>query len=151
MLPHLGRQDEQLALLDVGSGAGFPGMVIAIARPLWSVTLLDSMAKRVRFLDDVVTGVPITNVRTVCARAEDAGRDRAHREVYDVAVARAVSNLRHAHTRWRCAWLPLTHMQRACRAVPADGASRWHVGVRQASRCWIRGALLSSPLQPDVC
>ena len=85
LLPHLGPADESLSLLDVGSGAGFPGMVIAIARPRWRVTLLvraaksvssacsyrgyqDSLAKRTRFLDEVVSETPVANVRTVCGK-----------------------------------------------------------------------------------
>jgi 16S rRNA G527 N7-methylase RsmG len=81
-------------LVDVGSGAGFPGMVLAIARPLWRVTLVESLGKRTRFLDEVAQRAPVPNVRTLWARAEDVGRDAAMREQHDVVVARAVAELR---------------------------------------------------------
>ena len=83
-----------LRLIDVGTGAGLPGVVLAIARPNWRVTLLDSLAKRVKFLDDVVATTPLPNATTLWGRAEEAGRNPAHREQYDVVVARAVAELR---------------------------------------------------------
>ncbi len=79
------------SVIDVGSGAGFPGLPLAIARPDLKVTLLDSLAKRVAFLDEVVAQLGLHNVRTVHARAEDAGRDPALRDAFDVAAARAVA------------------------------------------------------------
>jgi 16S rRNA (guanine527-N7)-methyltransferase len=84
---------QPLSLLDVGSGAGFPGLVLAIARPLWRVTLLDSLRKRVHFLEEVAASVPLPNVRCVWARAEEAAHDKLHREAYDVVTARAVAKL----------------------------------------------------------
>ncbi|MDO4350492.1 MAG: 16S rRNA (guanine(527)-N(7))-methyltransferase RsmG [Eubacteriales bacterium] len=81
------------SLIDVGSGAGFPGLPLAIARPDLQVTLLDALGKRVNFLAAVVEDLGLENVRLVHARAEDGGRDPAHRERYDVAVARAVAPL----------------------------------------------------------
>lgn len=81
-------------LVDVGSGAGFPGMVLAIARPAWQVTLVESLGKRTRFLDEVAQRAPVPNVRTLWARAEDVGHDAAMREQSDVVVARAVAELR---------------------------------------------------------
>ena len=78
-------------LIDVGSGAGFPGLPLAIARPDLQVTLLDSLRKRLLFLDEVIAQLNLTNVRTLHARAEDAGRELEHREGYDLAVARAVA------------------------------------------------------------
>lgn len=80
-------------LIDVGSGAGFPGLPLAIARPDLQVTLLDSLGKRISFLAAVVDALGLKNVRLVHARAEDGGRDPAHRERYDVAAARAVAPL----------------------------------------------------------
>ncbi len=81
------------SLIDVGSGAGFPGLPLAIARPDLQVTLLDSLMKRIHFLAAVVEALGLTNVRLVHARAEDGGRDEALRERYDIAVARAVAPL----------------------------------------------------------
>ena len=81
------------SLIDVGSGAGFPGLPLAIARPDLQVTLLDSLMKRIKFLAAVVEELGLKNVRLVHARAEDAGRDPALRERFDIAAARAVAPL----------------------------------------------------------
>lgn len=81
------------SLLDVGTGAGFPGLVLKIAAPRVEVTLLDSLRKRLDFLDRVIASLALTGVYTVHARAEDAGHDPGHRERYDVVVARAVAPL----------------------------------------------------------
>ena len=81
------------SLIDVGSGAGFPGLPLAIARPDLQVTLLDSLMKRIHFLDAVVRELGLTNVQLVHSRAEDGGRDAALREHFDIAVARAVAPL----------------------------------------------------------
>ena len=81
------------SLIDVGSGAGFPGLPLAIARPDLKVTLLDSLMKRIGFLDAVVKDLGLTNVTLVHSRAEDGGRDVKLREQYDIAVARAVAPL----------------------------------------------------------
>ncbi len=79
------------ALIDVGSGAGFPGLPLAIARPDLQVLLLDSLGKRVRFLREVIDALALPNARALHARAEDAGRDPALREGFDIALARAVA------------------------------------------------------------
>ena len=81
------------SLIDVGSGAGFPGLPLAIARPDLQVTLLDSLMKRIHFLSAVVEELGLQNVRLIHARAEDGGRDPALREMFDIAVARAVAPL----------------------------------------------------------
>lgn len=80
-------------VIDVGTGAGFPGLALAIAFPQIDVTLLDSTQKKLRFLDAVIEEIGITNCRTVHGRAEDVGQDLKHREQYDVVVARAVALL----------------------------------------------------------
>ena len=79
------------ALIDVGSGAGFPGLPIAIARPDMKVTLLDSLAKRVGFLKAVSQELGLANVECIHARAEEGAKSPALRETFDIAVARAVA------------------------------------------------------------
>jgi 16S rRNA (guanine527-N7)-methyltransferase len=78
---------------DVGTGAGFPGLPLAIVRPDVHVTLMDALNKRLAFLADATGELDVTNVTLVHARAEDAGRDPAHRDRYDLVVARAVAGL----------------------------------------------------------
>ena len=87
MIPETG------SLVDVGTGAGFPGLPIAIARPELRVTLMDAQKKRLNFLQAVVDELGLRNVWLVHARAEDAARVAQHREQYDRAVARAVAPL----------------------------------------------------------
>lgn len=84
--------DESFSLIDVGTGAGFPGLPIAIMRDNADVTLLDSLNKRINFLKEAAEKAD-TKVSAVHARAEDAGHDADFRERYDFAVARAVANL----------------------------------------------------------
>ena len=86
-----GRED--LCIIDVGTGAGFPGIVLKIAVPDIRLTLLDSLQKRLNFLDEVSSALGLENVKTIHGRAEDAGHDPSLREKYDVSCARAVANL----------------------------------------------------------
>ena len=79
-------------LIDVGSGAGFPGLPLLIACPRLRVTLLDSMQKRIAFCRHIA-GTLALEPRLVTARAEEAGRDPTHREAYDITVCRAVDRL----------------------------------------------------------
>ncbi|MGN0494296.1 MAG: 16S rRNA (guanine(527)-N(7))-methyltransferase RsmG [Acutalibacteraceae bacterium] len=79
------------SLIDVGTGAGFPGMVLKIMRPDIKVTLLDSLNKRLVFLNDVIEKTGLQGVCTVHMRAEDAGKSPVHREKYGIACARAVA------------------------------------------------------------
>lgn len=81
------------SLIDVGTGSGFPGLALAIARPDCRVTLLEAMQKRCQFLQAVCDELRLANVRVIQNRAEIAGQDAAHREQYDRAAARAVAPL----------------------------------------------------------
>lgn len=83
----------QLRCLDLGTGAGFPGVPLALAREGWELMLLDSLRKRLAFLDRAAAELELRNVGTLHARAEDAGKDPEHREVYDLVVSRAVASL----------------------------------------------------------
>lgn len=80
-------------LIDVGTGAGFPGIPLKILCPDLSVTLLDSLQKRVGFLQEVISALGLTDITAVHMRAEEGGQDPAFREKYDLAVSRAVANL----------------------------------------------------------
>jgi 16S rRNA (guanine527-N7)-methyltransferase len=81
------------AAIDLGAGAGFPGLPIKIAHPNLRLTLLESAAKKTAFLGDVVKRLALQNVAVVTSRAESAAHEPAHREMYDLALARAVSPL----------------------------------------------------------
>jgi 16S rRNA (guanine527-N7)-methyltransferase len=93
VLPMLDPLGEALSLIDVGTGAGFPGMALAIMRPAWQVTLLEATRKKVDFLALVAAELGLRNVMPLWGRAEERGQEAAHRERYDAAVARAVAEL----------------------------------------------------------
>ena len=80
-------------LIDVGTGAGFPGLPIAIMREELNVTLLDSLNKRINFLNTVVSELGLKNVTTIHSRAEDGARKKELREAFDIATSRAVANM----------------------------------------------------------
>lgn len=80
------------SLVDVGTGAGFPGLALKIARPDLKVTLMDAVNKKVNFLNAVINELKLTGVKCIHTRAEDAGT-KQFREVFDYATARAVANL----------------------------------------------------------
>lgn len=84
----IGRDDR---VVDVGTGAGFPGLVLKLFRPSLKLTLVDSLMKRIRFLEAVVEALGLEDVECIHARAEDAARRPALREHFDVVVARAVA------------------------------------------------------------
>ncbi|MBQ9562927.1 MAG: 16S rRNA (guanine(527)-N(7))-methyltransferase RsmG [Lachnospiraceae bacterium] len=84
---------EPCKAIDLGTGAGFPGIPLKIAYPQIGMVLVDSLAKRVRFLQEVIDALGLTGVTAIHARAEDLGRDPKHREQYDLCVSRAVANL----------------------------------------------------------
>lgn len=82
-----------IRILDLGTGAGFPGIPLKIAYPQLRLVLADSLQKRIRFLDEVIEKMGFEEIGTVHARAEEIGRDREYREQFDLCVSRAVANL----------------------------------------------------------
>lgn len=84
---------ENAKVVDVGCGAGFPSLPLKLAAPHLDMTLLDSLNKRLHFLDGVIAGLKLKNIRTLHMRAEDAGRSPQLRGSFDIAVSRAVAEL----------------------------------------------------------
>lgn len=82
-----------LRLIDVGTGAGFPGLPLKIIYPQMHVTLVESVGKKAMFCQHIVSKLGLEDIEVIKTRAEDIGQDKNHRESYDVAVARAVANL----------------------------------------------------------
>lgn len=80
-------------ILDLGTGAGLPGIPIKIAFPDTQLVLMDSLNKRVRFLDEVIEKLNLDNIMTIHGRAEDYGREKAYRETFDICTSRAVARL----------------------------------------------------------
>ena len=80
-------------LVDVGTGAGFPGIPLSIMNPTLKITLVDSLNKRLIFLQEVVNKLKLENIEIVHARAEEFGQNKKYREQFDIATSRAVANL----------------------------------------------------------
>lgn len=80
-------------IIDVGTGAGFPGIPIKIVEEDTKITLMDSLNKRIIFLQEVITKLNLNNITTIHSRAEDLAKDIRYREKYDIAISRAVANL----------------------------------------------------------
>jgi 16S rRNA (guanine527-N7)-methyltransferase len=80
-------------LIDVGAGAGFPGLPLAIVRPQMSLTLIEATKKKCDFLETMIAELNLQKVKVINARAEEAAHDLAQREQYDVALARAVAEM----------------------------------------------------------
>lgn len=81
------------SVMDVGTGAGFPGLALKIAFPWMEITLLDSLNKRIGFLNNVIDELHLSGVHTLHGRAEDYARSPQYREQFDLCVSRAVANL----------------------------------------------------------
>ena len=84
---------KEMKVIDIGTGAGFPGLALKIAFPNLHMTLLDSLNKRISFLNTVIDELHLKNVNAIHGRAEDFAKQADYREVYDLSVSRAVANL----------------------------------------------------------
>lgn len=96
MIDSLLAYDKEMAgkiLADIGTGAGFPGVPLKIYCPELKVVLIDSLGKRLNFLQQVIDALELKEIRCEHSRAEDAGRNKQHREKYDFVTARAVARL----------------------------------------------------------
>lgn len=80
-------------IIDIGTGAGFPGIPLKIMNESLNITLVDSLNKRVNFLNEVIKELELKNIEAIHSRAEDIGKDDKYREKYDIATSRAVANL----------------------------------------------------------
>lgn len=86
-------KDNSIKVIDVGTGAGFPGIPLKIMYPSLDITLFDSLKKRLNFLDEVIEELKLENIRTLHGRAEEFGRKDEYREKFDLVVSRAVADL----------------------------------------------------------
>ena len=85
--------EDSKSLIDVGTGAGFPGIPIKILRKDLKITLLDSLNKRINFLNEVIEKLELKNIECIHGRAEEFGKNKNYREKYDISTSRAVANM----------------------------------------------------------
>ena len=85
--------DKNKKIIDIGTGAGFPGIPVSIMRNDVDMTLLDSLNKRINFLNEVIKILNLKNVNTIHSRIEDLAKNKKYRGTYDIATSRAVANL----------------------------------------------------------
>ena len=86
-------KNKELKIIDLGTGAGFPGIPLKIAFPQLQVTLMDSLNKRVKFLNSVIDELSLVNIDAIHGRAEEMARRTEYRQQFDLCVSRAVANL----------------------------------------------------------
>ena len=84
---------KEISVIDIGTGAGFPGIPLKIAFPNLKITLLDSLNKRIKFLNEVIDKLELNDITAIHGRAEDFAKDKNYRQSYDLCVSRAVANL----------------------------------------------------------
>ena len=85
--------EQSQKVIDVGTGAGFPGIPLSIIKQNIEITLLDSLNKRITFLNEIVSSLQLKNIKTVHARVEEFAKNKKEREIYDIATSRAVAPL----------------------------------------------------------
>lgn len=116
------------SVIDIGTGAGFPGVPLAVVSPDKKFTLVDSLNKRLRIIDELISEIGINNVETLHARAEDVGQNPNYREKYDICVSRAVASLDVL-----CEWcLPLVKLNGYFIAYKGENVSRETDDARKA-------------------
>ena len=86
-------KEKEIKILDLGTGAGFPGIPLKIAFPQLKITLMDSLNKRIKFLESVINKLQLKDIVAIHGRAEEMARKTEHRQQYDLCVSRAVANL----------------------------------------------------------
>ncbi|MFV0504775.1 MAG: 16S rRNA (guanine(527)-N(7))-methyltransferase RsmG [Lachnospirales bacterium] len=85
--------EKNASIIDVGTGGGFPGIPIKLVRDDLNITLLDSLQKRINYLNDVIDALSLENICTIHSRSEDLGRNEGYREKFDYSISRAVASL----------------------------------------------------------
>ena len=85
--------EDGIRVIDIGTGGGFPGIPLKILNEDMELVLLDSLNKRIKFLDEVIDKLDLKGTQTIHGRAEELGREEIHREKYDIAISRAVASL----------------------------------------------------------